>query len=329
VVKTLDHRLLQTLRAAGVHLPLAELARQLGTTAVTVRARIAELQAAGFEIEEHPTLGCRLIAAPDRLIADDLAERLGECSLVRELVVFEETGSTNELVLQRGRSGAAPGLVVFAERQTAGRGRFDHRWESASHRGLWFSLLVQPALPLDQWSRLTTWAAVAAAAAIERTSDQRASIKWPNDVFVGEKKVAGILIESGTDPAGKPFAVVGIGVNVNHEPADFPPELAGRATSLRLVAGHTFDRSQLAATLLVELNARLPRLGPAFPELVAEASARSLLFGRWVQLRTGAHLHEGMAEALDASGQLIVRAVDGTAQSCIAGEVTVLDHRPI
>ena len=158
---------------------------------------------------------------------------LDGCPLVREIVVFEETGSTNELVLQRGRQGADAGLIIFAERQNAGRGRFGRRWESAPHRGLWFSLLLRPALPLARWARLTTWAAVAVAAAVERVAGRRASIKWPNDVFLDGKKVAGILIESGTDGAGLPFAVVGIGVNVNHEPSDFPPELGDRATSLK------------------------------------------------------------------------------------------------
>jgi BirA family biotin operon repressor/biotin-[acetyl-CoA-carboxylase] ligase len=323
-VNTLDRRLLQAFRAATVHLPAAELSAQLGEAPAKVRARVAELQAAGFEIEEHPALGYRLIGAPDRLIADDLAARLGDCPLVRELMVFEETGSTNDLVLQRGRQGAAPGLVVFAERQTAGRGRFGRKWESASHRGLWFSLLVRPELPLAQWSRLTTWAAVAIAAAIERVAGKRTAIKWPNDVFLGEKKIAGILIESGADLAGQPFAVVGIGVNVNHEGADFPPELADRATSLRVAIGRTFDRAQLAAEFLTELDARMFEIGDAFPELIAAATARSLLLGRWVQLRSGAHLHEGMAEGLDESGHLIVRAADGTAQACLAGEVTVL-----
>lgn len=323
-MKTLDSRLLRALREATVHLPAGDLAAQLGVPASAIRTQIAELRAAGFEIENRPALGFRLLAAPDRLIADDLTARLGGCPLVREIVVFEETGSTNELVLQRGRQGAEAGLVIFAERQTAGRGRFGRRWESASHRGLWFSLLLRPALPLARWSRLTTWVAVAVAAAVERITGRRAAIKWPNDVFLDGKKVAGILIESGTDAAGQPFAVVGIGVNANHEPADFPPELAERAASLRMATGRPCDRPELAAQVLLELNARLDRVTDAFADLVGEAAARSLLLGRWVQLRSGASLHEGLAESLDENGQLLVRAGDGSAECFIAGEVTVV-----
>ena len=322
-------RLLQTLREARVHLPAGDLAAQLGESTAVVRNQLAELAAAGFEIEERPALGFRLLATPDRLIADDLAARLHGCPLVRDLVVFEETGSTNELVLQRGRGGAAAGLVIFAERQTAGRGRFGRRWESASHRGLWFSVLLRPALPLARWARLTTWAAVAVAAAVERVSGRRTAIKWPNDVFLDGKKVAGILIESGTDSTGQPFAVLGIGVNVNHEPADFPPELVERATSLRLVTGRPCDRPELTVQILTQLAARIDRVADDFSTLVGEAAARSLLLGRWVQLRSGATLHEGLAESLDENGQLLVRVGDGSAECFTAGEVTVVGSQVV
>ena len=180
-----------------------------------------------------------------------------------------------------------------------------------------------------QWPRLTTWAAAGVAGAIESATFQRAAIKWPNDVFLGGQKIAGILIESGSDAEGGLFAVVGIGINVNHEADDFPPELAGRASSLRLATGRPHDRAELAARVLIELDVRFALLRDAFAELVGEASRRSLLLGRWVQLSSGAHLHEGLAEGLDDDGQLRVRAPDGTLASLIAGEVTVVGSRAI
>lgn len=222
-MKTLDARLLALLRETAVHQPVGECAAQLHATPAQIRERLAGLRMAGYEIEDRPGLGLRLIAAPDRLIADDLSAQLGACGLVREIVVFAETGSTNDCAAQLGRQGAPGGQVIFAERQTSGRGRFGRRWDSASHRGLWFSMLLRPSLAVPQWPRLTTWAAVAIAMAIEKQTGERAMIKWPNDVFVGGRKVAGILIESGADRGGAPFAVVGIGVNVNHEAGDFPP----------------------------------------------------------------------------------------------------------
>jgi BirA family biotin operon repressor/biotin-[acetyl-CoA-carboxylase] ligase len=323
-MKALDSQLLRALREAPVHLPAGDLAALLGTSPAAIRGQVAELQGAGFEIEDRPGLGFRLLAHPDRLIAADLAARVGAVPLVREIVVFEETGSTNDLAQQRGRAGSAAGLAIFAERQLAGRGRFGRRWESASHRGLWFSLLLRPGLPLAQWSRLTTWAAIGVAEAIEQLTGLRAAIKWPNDVFIADRKVAGILIESGTDAAGSPFAVVGIGVNASHEPADFPAELADRATSLRIATGRPCDRPALAAAILTRLDARHGEVAGDFAALVAEAARRSLLLGRWVQLRSGSRLHEGLAESLTEDGRLRVRAGDGSEECFVAGEVTVV-----
>jgi len=323
-VTPLDARLLRALRETCVHLPAGDLAAQLGESAATVRARIAALTAAGFEIEDRPGFGFRLTSAPDRLIADDLTARLGPCMLIREILVFAETDSTNDLATQLGRQCARGGLAIFAEHQTAGRGRFGRRWASASHRGLWFSLLLRPALPMAQWARLTTWAAVAVAAAIEETSGAKAAIKWPNDVFLAGKKVAGILAESGTDAQGSPFAVVGIGVNVNHGPGDFPTELHATAGSLRESTGAAIDRTAVATAILRALDTRLPLLSEDFGSLIAEASARSFLLRRWIQVRAGETLAEGLAESLDENGHLLLRLADGTLDTLSVGEVTVI-----
>lgn len=327
-MKSFDARLLSALREAGVHLPASDLATLMGEPAALVRQGIAELGAAGFEIEDRPGLGYRLLAAPDRLIADDLCSRLGPCPLIREILVFEETGSTNDVAAQRGRQGAAPGLAIFAERQKAGRGRFGRKWESASHRGIWFSLLLRPNLPMVQWPRLTSWAAVALASAIENETGLKATIKWPNDVYVEGKKVAGILIESGLDENGQPFAVVGIGLNVNHEQEDFPEELLSRATSLRIAAGEVQDRSAVAVAIFRELNRYYPRIEADFPAIVAQASARSFLLGRWIQLQAGEGLIAGVAEELDADGHLLLRQSDGSLHRLTAGEVTVVGSQP-
>ena len=148
-----------------------------------------------------------------------LARRVG-----REILVLAETGSTNDVAAQLGRAGAPEGLVVFAERQTAGRGRLGRKWESAAHKGLWFSLLLRPTFALADWARLTTWAAVGIARGLEEALPGfRAAVKWPNDIYLLGKKAVGILCESVAGPGG--YAVVGIGVNVNHTREDFPQEL--------------------------------------------------------------------------------------------------------
>jgi BirA family biotin operon repressor/biotin-[acetyl-CoA-carboxylase] ligase len=322
--RSLDSQLLRALRESAVHLTSTDLANQLGAPVGAVKSGLAELCAAGFEIEDRPGFGFRLLGVPDRLVADDLFARLGDCSLIREILVLEETESTNDFAMQRGLQGAEGGLAVFAERQTAGRGRFGRRWESASHKGLWFSLLLRPSLPLPQWSRLTTWAAVALASAIEEMIRARAEIKWPNDIYLEGKKAAGILAEVGVDPGGAAFAVLGIGVNVNHEPSDFPAELSGKAGSLREFAGDWVDRSAFAVTLLRALNARTPDLRNAFGKIVRDAALRSALLGRWIQVKAGEVIVEGIAEELDGDGHLMLRTAAGEVSRLTAGEVTIV-----
>ncbi len=324
-MKSLDAELLRTLRASVFHIPPTELATQTGATHAAVVAQIGELRAAGFHIDERPGLGYRLIAVPDRLIAADLQSRLGNCALVREILVFAETDSTNDRAADLGGRGVAGGLTIFAERQNAGRGRFGRRWESASHLGLWFSLLLRPVFSQEHWPRLTTWAAVSIASAIERAVGVRAEIKWPNDIFVKGRKVAGVLIEADHDAAQESFAVVGIGVNVNHAPDDFPEELAAKATSLRAATGRMIERPALAAAILRELDRRYIDMDRRFAELVAEATRRGVLFGKWVQVRAGDVLVEGVAESLDASGQLLLRTGAGELRALNAGEVTLAE----
>jgi BirA family biotin operon repressor/biotin-[acetyl-CoA-carboxylase] ligase len=323
-MSTLDAKLLAALRASQVHLPATDLASQLAAPLPKVETRLAELRAAGFDIEERPGLGFRLLRSPDRLIADDLLSRLGASEFIREILVFNETNSTNDYAMQRGRQGAPSGLVVFAERQTAGRGRFGRTWDSAAHRGLWFSLLLRPALPIQLWPRLTSWVAASLAGAIEDSLGLPAKIKWPNDIYLLDRKVAGILAESGADSKGQPFAVVGIGVNVNHELRDFPRELDGKAGSLRMATGRLLDRPALATALIQALEARFPEMSADFPRIIADVTRRSLLLGRWVQLRAGHTILEGRAESLDADGHLLLRKTDGSLSRLTAGEVTVI-----
>ncbi len=322
-MSALDVELLRLLRGAPLHLPGADLATRLRVPLSTVETRLAGLRAAGFEIEQHPGLGYRLLTASDRLVADDLLARLGPCPLIREILVFEETDSTNERAAQLGCAGVAPGVAVFAERQTAGRGRFGRRWESAGHRGLWFSLLLRPELPVEYWPRLTTWAAVGVAAAIENALRLAVGIKWPNDLQIRGSKIAGILTETVFEAGAAPFAVLGIGVNVNHEPVDFPAELAARASSLRISAGRVLDRSALAVEILRALDARHALLRSDFPKLVEESSRRSVLLGKWIAVRAGTSLVEGVATGLNPEGQLLLRDSSGEIRALTAGEVSV------
>ncbi len=183
----------------------------------------------------------------------------GQATIGKRVLVFRETASTNDLLLRMGESGEPEGTVVFAESQTAGRGRFKRPWHSAEGLGLWFSFLVREGLG-PALTDLTPLIAVAMIEALgEASEDTRWRIKPPNDIYGDSGKVAGILIEARSGP--RPFAVVGIGLNVNHAREDFPPELNGYASSLRAELGRLLDREKVAGAVLAAVNRHLPELG--------------------------------------------------------------------
>lgn len=191
---------------------------------------------------------------PDRLIAAELSASLGESVIGRRIIVLASTRSTNDFLLQMLTPELPEGFVVFAELQTAGRGQRGHRWESAPHRGLWFSVLLRPQIPMVDSACLTNWAAQSVAATIRSEAGLDPVIKLPNDVYLGGRKVAGVLVETKAGSGSAWTAITGIGVNVNQAPDEFPDELRDRATSLAMMLGRPVNRSEFAVALLRELE---------------------------------------------------------------------------
>ena len=193
----LDAEILNSLRAApGGSVSGAEISQKLGVSRAAIWARIEDLRALGYDIEASPHLGYRLLNTPDVLHADDLVSRLGQTQVIgRDIRVFQETTSTNDVIEKLARDGVKEGAVVFAEAQTRGRGRLGRPWLSPARKGLWFSVLLRPDLrPLDT-TRLTVASATALRRAIHAQTGLKPKIKWPNDILVAGRKVAGILTE--------------------------------------------------------------------------------------------------------------------------------------
>jgi len=203
----------------------------------------------------------------DRLVAEELRASLGDCRIGNQLVIVEETASTNDLVWEAEAKGATEGFVVFAERQSAGRGRYGRRWESAPYQGLWFSVLLRPALKMSESPQLTSLLAHVAARVIKTETGCAVFIKPPNDIFIGSRKIAGVLVEGRNSNDGSYVAVAGLGINVNQSPEDFPEELRETAGSLRMAVGHQIPRVHLAAALLrnLDMEYRSWRAEPAAP----------------------------------------------------------------
>jgi len=244
--------------------------------------------------------------------------------LARDLRVLGEVSSTNDVALAAGRDGAAEGVAILADRQSAGRGRLGRTWESPPGVGIYTSVLLRPRLPASLAPLLTLAAGIAAAETIQEVTRLAARLKWPNDVQLDGRKVAGILIE-GTTLAGRlGEAVVGIGINVNQEAADFPPGLGGGATSLRLALGRGVSRAALVATLYNTLEHWYRVLcGEEWGAILDRGRQWSAVLGQPVEVHSGAERWCGLAWDLDRDGSLIVRDATGAMRRVVAGDVSI------
>src|SRR5882762_7181807 len=190
----------------------------------------------------------------DRLVGEELQADLGSAVIGREIIVLEQTGSTNDAILEVATADSNEGLVLFAESQTAGRGQRGNRWESAAGKGLWFSILLRPKIDLASSPQLTAWAAESISSAIQNEFSLTPAIKPPNDVQIDGRKIAGVLVEMRAQEKTAHLAIAGIGVNVNQSREDFPKELKSRAISLAMALGKQIDRQSFAVALLRKLD---------------------------------------------------------------------------
>ena len=242
--------LLDTLRSHADYVAEADLVRGTGLSAEEVRRSLIALRRLGYEIEDHPELGYRFLAAPDALLKEEILYGLRTKVIGRQLHCYEVVGSTNDVAFDLAAQGAPEGMVALAEEQTAGRGRQGRAWHSPPRVGITMSCILKPPLqPSDLWI-VTACASVAVCRAIAGQTGLRPVVKKPNDVLVEGRKVCGILTEARGETV-----VLGIGISVNHEWKDFPEELHEVATSLRIASGQKVDRIGLLRRTLEALDA--------------------------------------------------------------------------
>jgi BirA family biotin operon repressor/biotin-[acetyl-CoA-carboxylase] ligase len=322
---TTDAKILSALRENPDGVSGAQLAEQLSISRAAVWARIDELRKLGYEIEAGPHFGYRLVSSPDALHADDLLARLGKTKVIgRDIRVFEQTTSTNDIVEKLARDGVKEGVVVFAESQTKGRGRLGRKWISPARKGLWFSILLRPDLRPQETTQLTVASATALRRAIQTETGLKPEIKWPNDILIGGKKVAGILTELNAELDKVRYVILGIGIDVNLDANEFPAELKKTATSLKIETGEAVSRAELAKAILRELDKDYSRVcGHFFADVAEEWEENCVTIGKNVTVQIGDRKIRGRAESLDDDGALLLRTEHGHLERIIGGDVTL------
>jgi BirA family biotin operon repressor/biotin-[acetyl-CoA-carboxylase] ligase len=260
------------------------------------------------------------------LSLDEIQGALGTKRLGTKFHYFEEINSTNSHARRLAETGAAEGEVVIAERQFEGRGRLGRSWESPPYCNLYFSLLLRPTLAPAHAPQITLMAAVALADTVAEFVAEPPAIKWPNDILLQGKKLAGILTESSCDAKRIEFVILGIGVNLNFPRERMPETIRDRATSLMEVAGNSFSRELVLRRLIQDLDRCYGTLEDfGFDAIAPRWQARFGLKGKTVRVEMGGDVLIGQAVGIDRDGALLVEDDRGERQRVVAGDVTAIE----
>jgi BirA family transcriptional regulator, biotin operon repressor / biotin---[acetyl-CoA-carboxylase] ligase len=312
---------LQVLRNAPDAISGERLAAHLGLSRAAVWKRVHRLKAQGYVIEGSPRRGYRLLAVPDRLLPEEVLQGLKARVFTGPVHHFDTLDSTNDLAKELAARGAPEGTLVVAEAQTGGRGRLGREWNSPPAVGLYVSLVLRPMLPPWELPQITLTTAVAVVRAVRRVAGVAPGIKWPNDLLLNGKKLGGILTEMETESDRIRHVVVGLGLNINNP--EFPPELAATATSLSLALGGVFPRVDLLKAWLEEFEALYGRfLNQEFPEILAEWKRSAVTLGRAVTVRQGPREICGQALDVAPDGALLLQTASGEIVRVTSGEIT-------
>jgi BirA family biotin operon repressor/biotin-[acetyl-CoA-carboxylase] ligase len=316
----ISYRVLEVLgKQRAERVPIENLAAALSCKPEAVGSAIDAMRRLGYTVSDCPGAGIRLETETDVILRAELLGSLRTRVLGRSPACFLELDSTNALAARAALAGAPHGTVVVAEHQRAGRGRLGRKWFSPPGVGLWFSLILRYELRISHAWMLTLGAAVALADAVEVSTGARPDVRWPNDLYLNDRKLAGILTEARGGVDGLRFAVLGIGINVNQEQSDFPAGLKDIATSLRCGTGRVYERTTILAEVFLALERVYASLDARRIRKLWKGKARML--GKPIRIMTSAGPVKGVAEDVGTDGALLVRGVDGGVRRVLIGDV--------
>lgn len=301
----------------------AALAKSVGVSRVAVWGHLHRLEAEGFRFEPVHSRGYRLVARPK---AANPALLRALTPGTPDLVFLDRVDSTNEEAGRRLTAGEPAPFVVIAAEQTRGRGRFGRVWHSPAGTGnLYASFAFRPDLPPERMHLFTLWMGLQLCELLARETGTVPRLKWPNDLHFGDRKVGGMLTEARIDADTTRELVFGLGLNITTRPADWPPDIAARVTSLAHEAGRALEFNRVAAAVVGGVMDAYARFTEAIPldEIADLWKRHDLLAGRHISVTHGKEIHTGTARGIDNEGALLLRTDTGRTLRFRAGEVTL------
>ncbi len=316
-------------RTPGRRISGALLSRELRVSRTAVWKRVNRLRALGYDIESAQSAGYRFVGAPDTPLAEEVQFGLATDVIGREVCYHPSTDSTNTLAVEMARHGAADGTVIVSDAQRRGRGRLGRSWASPAGCNLYVSVVLRPPMAPDAIPQITLMTAVSLHGVLAETTALPVRIKWPNDLWVGGRKLAGILTEMASELDRIRYVVVGFGVNVNLAEDALPQDLRHRATSLYMETGARWPRVVLLRRVLQALDRDYVRFcREGFAPFRSGFIEASMTLGRRIRLGMPEGDVEGFALDITEQGALQIRKDDGEIVDVLSGDVTVLPENP-
>jgi len=299
------------------------LSNELGITRSAVWKHIQELRAMGYDIFSSQKEGYKLTRTSNKLLPYEIHKKLKTQFIGKKIRYLENTPSTiwvGKQICAEGDVGKMHGMVIIAEEQTGGIGRMGRAWVSPSG-GIWITVVLKPRVPIDHIFMITMAGSIAIARAIRKEFDLGALIKWPNDIFIGNKKVAGLLLELSADADSVHYCLLSIGIDVNVPINQFSPALQKDITSISAEVGHEVDRAAFLARILKEFESRYLLIESGeYETIIREWKSLSCTLENRVLIRTLKNSFEGDAIDIDEFGALIIRKDNGKLERVISGD---------
>lgn len=321
-----NEAVLKLLRKTDGYISGEDIAQKLNISRAAVWKQIEKLKKEGFSITASPGTGYFFISPPDKLIPVEIKNGLDTSCIGQNIYYYQQTESTSQIAKKLAMDGIDDGSIVVAEDQTKGRGRLSRQWISPAYENILMSVILFPEIQPVKIFSVTMMASLAIAKGIEKNTGLKAMIKWPNDIYINWKKTAGILTEFNAQQDMVNYVVIGIGINVNFDPATYP-EIEDTSTSLFKELGKKISRVGLLRSILKEMEKgyHLIKHGN-FSEIHNEWNKYSLITNMPVKIISFDTVEEGIAESVELDGSLNLNQ-NGKIKKIICGDLSLRLNR--
>lgn len=300
-----------------------QIAETLNCSRVTVKKVIDQLKSEGFEIDSQSNKGHKIIKTPTNWHQDIIDIEISNLQFLRKAFVHHQVDST-QLLAKKLVNDHDDHFIVLSDEQTNGRGRFKREWSSLKGKGLWMTLVLRPNIPIQKMATFNLFISLAIQQVIEEHYGLNSKIKWPNDIYINDKKVCGFLTEMIADTDGINAIICGIGINLNQDSEDFKIANQERATSLKIESNQQIDAYPFITRLLVDIEERYHQfLNYSFEEIKETYKCKSMIWDRKLTYTEGKKRIVGRAVDIQDNGFLTVISDDGALHQFMSADIEI------